>query len=93
MFADNERATVVAKTVGISLDSARGIRDREHAKILRLREKLKREYERLWEREIEANYKRQEKVQCEQLWQEILKKQNALKLAHTAADSSRAQPF
>jgi hypothetical protein len=80
-------------TVGISLDSARGIRDREHEKILRLRERLKREYERVRERDIEANYKREEKMQCQELWQELLKKQNALKLPPTAADSSPCSDF
>jgi DNA-directed RNA polymerase specialized sigma24 family protein len=60
-FVDNLRATEVAKIVGISLDSARAIRDREHERIMKLRETVTREYERIWERNIEADYNRETK--------------------------------
>ena len=88
-FADNRRATEVAKAVGISLDSARAVRDREHERIMKLRETLTREYERLWEWNIEAHYHKEAERQYQELWQEIFKKQKALKLATPRANSSR----
>jgi hypothetical protein len=45
---------------------------------MKLRETAKREYERLWERKLEAYYNKEAERQCEQLWQEILKKQKQL---------------
>ena len=88
-FVDNLRATEVAKIVGISLDSARAIRDREHERIMKLRERLMHEYDRLWERNIEAECKREEERQYEELWQEILNKQKALKSSPVHATPSR----
>jgi hypothetical protein len=88
-FVDNLRATEVANTVGISLDSARAIRDREHERITKLREQAEREYERIWERNLESYYNREAERQYQQLWQEILKKQKALKLPPATKNSSR----
>ena len=78
LFADNPCATEVAKTVGMSLDSARGIPDREHEQIMKLRETLMREYDRLWKRDIEVYYHGEAERQYQRLWDEILKKQKAL---------------
>jgi hypothetical protein len=89
-FVDNLPATEVAKLVGISLDSARGIRDREHDRIMKLRERLTREYERRRERELEVCYRRDAERQYRELWREILKKQKALKLSPAPANSIRS---
>src|SRR5881396_3688909 len=70
-FAENLPATEVAKIVGISLDSARGIRDREHEQIMKLRETLTREYDRLWEQKIEEDYKREAERNYQQFWKEV----------------------
>ena len=91
LFADNRGATYVAKTVGISLDSARGIRDREHEQIMKLRETLMREYDRLWKRDSEMYYRREAERQSQQLWDEILKKQKAVKLSPAHANSFSAR--
>ncbi len=88
LFADNLRATYVAKTVGISLDSARGIRDREHEQIMKLRETLMREYDRLWQRDIDVHYHREAEEQSQRLWDDILKKQKAAKLSPAHTNSS-----
>jgi len=65
-FAENLPATEVAEIVGISLDSARGIRDREQNLIMVLKKAIADEYFRLWEKD----YK--------QFWREIRKKQKDL---------------
>ena len=88
LFADNRCATEVAKTVGISLDSARGIRDREGEQIMKLREALRVEYSRIRMREIDAKFNMQAEEQDQQLWQETLKKQKALKLSPAPANCS-----
>lgn len=91
LFADNLPATEVAKIVGIALDSARFIRDHEHGRIMKFRETITREYERLWKRDIEAYYKREAEIQYRQLWQQIRKKQKALKSSYTSAKYSRSR--
>jgi hypothetical protein len=90
LFADNLPATEVAKIVEIALDSARGIRDREQERIMKLREMITREYDRLWEQDITAYYKREAEWQYQQLWQEVRKKQNALKSSYMSAKHSRS---
>jgi hypothetical protein len=88
-FVDNLPATEVARLVGISLDSARAIRDREQKRILKIREALTREYERRRERELEVSYRRDAERQYRELWREILKKQKALKLPPSKANERR----
>jgi hypothetical protein len=53
-FAENLPATEVAKIVGISLDSARGIRDREQNLIMVLKKTMADQYFRLQARENAA---------------------------------------
>jgi hypothetical protein len=60
-----------------------------HEQIMKFRETLNREYDRLWVRKTEAYYNREAERQYQQLWQEVLKKQKVLKLSPTPADSSR----
>ena len=55
-FADNLPATKVAKIVGISLDSARAIRDREQQQIMNVRKATRLAYYFLWEQDIEAYF-------------------------------------
>jgi len=59
LFADNVSATKVANTVGISLDSARAIRDREQHLIMELKSIMSEEYLRLWEQDITAYFNRE----------------------------------
>jgi hypothetical protein len=88
LFADNRCATEVAKAVEISVDSARGIRDREGEQIMKLREALRVEYGRIWMREIDAKFNMQTEERYQQLWQEILKKQKTLEPSSAPASSS-----
>ena len=80
LFADNVSATKVANTVGISLDSARAIRDREQHLIMELKSIMSEEYLRLWEQDITAYFNREAEKDYRRLWGEILKRQKALKL-------------
>ena len=77
-FADNLLATEVSKIVGISLDSARGIRDREQNLIMEIRKMMADEYFRLWEQDNEAYFKREAEREYQQFWREVRKKQKEL---------------
>ena len=88
-FADNLPATKVAKIVGISLDSARAIRDREQKQIMNVRQATRLAYYFLWEQDVEAYFNREAEKEYQELWQEILKKQKALNLSPAPANSSR----
>jgi hypothetical protein len=78
LFADNVPATKVANVVGISLDSARGIRDREQILIMELKAIMSEEYLRLWEEDVAAYFNREAEKDYQQFWGGILKKQKAL---------------
>jgi hypothetical protein len=78
LFADNLPATKVANVVGISLDSARAIRDREQNLIMELKRIMSDEYLRLWEQDITAYFNREAERQYQQFWREVCKKQKAL---------------
>ena len=80
LFADNVSATKVANTVGISLDSARAIRDREQHLIMELKSIMSEEYLRLWEQDITAYFNREAEKDYRRLWGEIRRRQKALKL-------------
>jgi hypothetical protein len=80
LFADNIPATKVANIVGISLDSARAIRDREQNLIMELKRIMSEEYLRLWEQDIAAYFNREAEKHYRRLWGEIRKRQKALKL-------------
>jgi len=80
LFADNVSATKVVNTVGISLDSARAIRDREQHLIMELKSIMSEEYLRLWEQDITAYFNREAEKDYRRLWGEIRKRQKALKL-------------
>jgi hypothetical protein len=88
-FVDNLPATEVARLVGISLDSARAIRDREQKRILKIREALVREYERRLEREEKTYWEREAERQYQELWRGILKKAKVLK---SPAQKSSSKP-
>jgi len=77
-FAENPPATEVAEIVGISLDSARGIRDREQNLIMVLKKAIADEYFRLWEQDITAYFNREAEKDYKQFWREIRKKQKDL---------------
>ncbi len=77
-FAENLPATEVAEIVGISLDSARGIRDREQNLIMVLKKAIADEYFRLWEQDITAYFNREAEKDYKQFWREIRKKQKDL---------------
>lgn len=80
LFVDNLPATRVATLVGISLDSARAIRDRQQDVILELRTFIADEYLRFFEQDVQRYYKRKAENEY-QLWvKEIRKKMKALKL-------------
>ena len=80
LFADNVPATKVASVVGMSLDSARAIRDREQNLIVELKTIMSDEYLRLWEQDIAAYFNREAEKDYRRLWGEIRKRQKALKL-------------
>ncbi len=90
-FAENLPATEVAKIVGISLDSARGIRDREQNLIMVLKKTMADQYFRLWEQDTTAYFNREAEKDYRQFWREIRKKQKDLeksfKLPPTPANS------
>ena len=90
-FAENLPATEVAEIVGISLDSARGIRDREQNLIMVLKKAIADEYFRLWEQDITAYFNREAEKDYKQFWREVRKKQKDLeksfKLPPTPANS------
>ena len=90
-FAENLPATEVAKIVGISLDSARGIRDREQNLIMVLKKTMADQYLRLWEQDNIAYFNREAEKDYRQFWREVRKKQKDLeksfKLPPTPADS------
>lgn len=90
-FAENLPATEVAKIVGISLDSARGIRDREQELIMILKKTMADHYFQLWERDTTAYFKREAEKDHRQFWRDVRKKQKALeksfKLAPAPANS------
>src|SRR5439155_26915408 len=88
-LAQTRPATKVAKIVGISLDSARAIRDREQQQIMNVRKATRLAYYFLWGQDIEAYFNREAEMQYQELWQEILNKQKALKLSPAPANSSR----
>jgi len=73
-------ATKVANVVGISLDLARAIRDREQNLIMELKRIMSEEYLRLWEQDVAAYFKREAEKDYRRLWGEIRKRQRALKL-------------
>ena len=90
-FAENLPATDVAKIVGISLDSARGIRDREQNLIMVLKKTMADQYFRLWEQDTTAYSNREAERDYKQFWREIRKKQKhlekSIKLPPTPANS------
>jgi hypothetical protein len=90
-FAENVPATEVAKIVGISLDSARGIRDREQNLIMVLKKTMADQYLRLWEQDTSAYFNRETEKDYKQLWRKVRQKQKDLeksfKLPPTAANS------
>ena len=90
-FAENVPATEVAEIVGISLDSARGIRDREQNLIMVLRKTMADQYLRLWEQGNTAYFNREAEKDYKQFWREVRKKQKDLeksfKLPPTPANS------
>ena len=77
-FAENLPATEVAKIVRISLDSARGIRDREQNLIMVLKKTMADQYFRLWEQDTTAYFNRGAERDYKQFWREIRKKQKDL---------------
>ena len=90
-FAENLPATEVAKIVGISLDSARGIRDREQNLIMVLKKTMADQYLQLWEQDTTAYFNREAEKEYKQFWREVRKKQKDLeksfKLPPTPANS------
>ena len=93
-FAENLPATEVAKIVEISLDSARGIRDREQEVIMECKKTMAEQYFRLWEQDTAAYFNREAEKEYKQFWREIRKKQKDLeksfKLPPTANSQGRA---
>jgi hypothetical protein len=90
-FADNLPATEVSKIVGISLDSARGIRDREQNLIMILKKTIAEEYLRLWEGHIHAYYNRETEKQYQDLWQQIRKTQKDLEKSFKLPPTANSQ--
>jgi len=80
LFADNVPATTVANVVGISLDSARAIRDREQHLIMELKGMMSEEYLRLLEQDVAPYVNREAEKDYRRLWGEIRRRQKALKL-------------
>ena len=78
-FADNLSATEVARMVGISLDSARAIRDREQYLIILVRKQMAEQYYRFFEQDVTAYCNREAARQHQQFWQQIHKKAKTLK--------------
>ena len=64
--------------MGISLDSARGIRDREQNLIMVLKKTMADQYLHLWEQDTTAYFNREAEKDYKQFWREIRKKQKDL---------------
>jgi len=90
-FAENLPATEVAKIVGISLDSARGIHDREQHLITVLRKEMADQYLQLWRHDTNAYFNREVEKDYKQFWRDVRKKQKDLEKAFKLPLSSNSE--